>query len=250
MIKQILVLACAISFLPSVHGATASPTIQVVRIGCATFKEKLQKTVVKLASLKNPEEKAVIFDIDGTAIALMKDYEIDHARPAIFELLEAYNILLKEGFKVFFITARTGDRKIEVETSRGKKRTVTIHQLTERALKVAGYETYEELFCMPERAYLAGYKEGSDNSRWEDTIRFENIALWKALKRATIASEYKIVAIFDDQAENLEGEDTGTPVLVPSIIFSMNKIEEISHPGKQGERRAPKNRPKNVDPAT
>lgn len=98
---------------------------------------------------KTSQQLAIVFDIDDTAL---ERNEFGHFQ-SVSGMLNLFRWAKKEGFKIFFITAR-----VDYGTNR---------KFTEDQLKQFGFTGYQQLFLMP----MQDYKKYANWSKFKHNIR-------------------------------------------------------------------------------
>jgi len=162
-----------------------------------------QKAVEHLLKIPKPENGAIIFDIDETALShypLCKEknfnwsldddiipYRQKAICPAIEPVLKFYKLLMNEGYKIIFLTSRRN----------------STYNATHKNLIEQGYHKFEELILMPMDLFKKGMKH----------------ELWKANVRSDLSKKYNIVASISDSQKDFEGGNTGYQIKLPNYLY-------------------------------
>lgn len=172
----------------------------------------LQEAKFFFEMIPDKDSSAVIIDVDGTALNCVpspnKEVRVGNATwshyPALEQVRDLYKWLVAFGFKIFFLTAR-----LESALSPGDGYDAVVQNL-----QAEGYDVFEKVICIPkeERQYIEKQASGSHKS----SVYLHGI--WKETQRNKIAATYTVVGTLDDGETNLEGENTGYPVLIPSFF--------------------------------
>ncbi|MDR3646339.1 MAG: HAD family acid phosphatase [Candidatus Babeliales bacterium] len=166
------------------------------------LQEICQNALLYFLSIKRPENAVIIFDVDDTVMSHYHFYKEKnfewtvkeiHARhhqlqsKAIKPILEFYIQLIKNKFKIIFITARRSCLK----------------KATYQNLIQEGYTNFEDLILFPIELRDKGVKA----------------PVWKANTREEVSKKYNIIGSFSDLQEDFEGGHTGKCFKLPNYLY-------------------------------
>jgi len=182
----------------------------------------LQKAKAVFERIEDKENSAIIFDVDDTALNAEKALDTVKVNgintwisyyPALEKTRDFYKQVVAMGFKIFFLTART-EKLSEESTS------FDVYDATVQNLKDEGYDIFEQVICIPYEERLQ-----MENQKKSNGVNLCALcALWKESERNKIAQRFTIAGTLDDTKANLQGENVGHAVLIPSLKLSSKLI--------------------------
>lgn len=161
----------------------------------------ISDVIKEFESIKVEDSAAVVFDVDETALSnyeIMKETDfgyvpniwdkwIDETKaPAISEVKNLYDFLIKEKIKIIFITGRKDFQ----------------YNATFKNLQSAGYALFDTLIVRMKDEYKLGAVDFKSKKREELT-----------------AKGYKIAGTVGDQWSDLKGSFHGIQVKLPNYIY-------------------------------
>jgi acid phosphatase len=161
----------------------------------------VKDTEEKFSKIKISSNSVVIFDIDETALNnyglakqmdfgyvydLNKKWNQELKAPAVKQVQNLYNFLIKRGIKIIFLTGRNSSE----------------YEVTYKNLLQAGYIGFDTLITQ---------RKDEQNLRAEE---------FKSKKRTELVEMgYDIVGTVGDQWTDLEGPYTGIKVKIPNYLY-------------------------------
>jgi len=182
----------------------------------------IQKAKAVFEKIIDKTDAAIIIDVDDTALSRIKRLGMVKLNgvltaipylPALATVRELYKQLVEMGFKIFFLTART--EKLSEEAT-----FFDVYDPTVQNLKDEGYDIFEQVICVPYETYL----QMKEQANGDDALFVDLHARWKESERNKIAERFTIAGTLDDTKANLQGENVGHAVLIPSLQPSSKLI--------------------------
>lgn len=165
-----------------------------VQAVCNNAKDYFSKQII------NPNS-VIIFDVDDTALynwhpagdfiwsqpPFSQNWQ-QKIKPAIKPVLELFNQLRAQGYKIIFLTSRSDND----------------YENTKHELKSAGYTNFEKLILMPTKLAFDRNIKTAD---------------WKLSVRKELAQTYDIVGCVGDRVADFEGGYAGYEVKIPNYVY-------------------------------